>query len=229
MGTGVIKQVNRAAPFVAAAMLIAALTTGAFSTEASVDVEEYHADVREAIENIPYRIGSWVGDDLETQPAAIKLLKPNKLLQRRYVDPATGRSVSLLVVHCGDMRDMRGHYPPVCYPAHGWRMDDSETSSFSANGQQYPGKEYRFSRALSGSDLEMEIFSFFILPDGTIAPDMETLSRMAGRRAMAGLGAAQVQIIGGEDLPEEEQRKLVDQFVDAIESMIRTIDQGADS
>lgn len=222
-------QLNRLAPIAAAATLLTAMVTGAFDTDAIHDADSYHERVREAIESIPYRINSWVGTDVETPPAAIKLLKPNKILQRRYVDVASGQTISLLVVHCGDMRDMRGHYPPVCYPAHGWTMRSADTTSFSTRGQQYPGAEYEFTRVVGGAERDMEIFSFFILPDGEIAPDMDALNRAAGRRSMTGLGAAQVQIIGGEDLPPKEQRELIDEFVRGIEHTIRVIAEGVSS
>ncbi|MEC9372789.1 MAG: exosortase-associated EpsI family protein [Planctomycetota bacterium] len=218
---------NLAAPVVTAAILIGSLATSRIDADAGPGAEQYHADVRAAIDKIPYRVGPWVGADLEAPPAAVKLLKPNRLLQRRYVDPATGESFSLLVVHCADMRDMRGHYPPICYPAHGWTQDAAEMESFTWAGGRYPGVDYDFHRVVRGTRQEMKIFGFFILPDGRIVAEMDELSRAAGRRSTTQLGAAQVQIIGGEELSEERRSEIINEFVRAIEPTIRTIAEGA--
>ena len=76
--------------------------------------------VADAIAAAPYRIGPWAGADEPPAPAAIKLLHTNAILARRYERVGGDGSVSVLVVHCTDVRDMRGHWPPMCYPANGW-------------------------------------------------------------------------------------------------------------
>ncbi len=194
--------------------------------------EDYFQRVAGAIERIPYRIGPWLGRDVETQPAAVRLLRPNKLMQRRYTDPATGEDVSLLLVHCGDVRDMAGHYPPVCYPAHGWK----ETASADAYetiqllGQSARARVYRFTQRRDGVLREMSVVNFFVLPGGEshVTPDMDDLERATQRRASATLGSAQVQILTSERMTGEQRREVVGEFVRAIEPSLREVARGVE-
>lgn len=185
--------------------------------------EEYFASVRAAIELIPYRIGDYIGDDAPPTPAAIKLLRPNKILQRRYVDPATGRHVSLLIVHCGDVRDMQGHYPPVCYPAHGWKMESAERATAPLGGQAMPAMSYLFSRSDKGLTQQMRILNFFVLPDGRVLADDADLDKVSKSRAGAGLGSAQVQLVFSESIDASEQAALVERFARAVEPVVRAV------
>src|SRR5688572_28546021 len=83
------------------------------------DVEPYHARAKEAVNQVPYFIGTWTGQDVEIPVAAQKLLRPNAILNRRFADSApvgdarvAYPAASLLIVQCRDSRDMVGHYPP---------------------------------------------------------------------------------------------------------------------
>jgi len=226
MGERVWRGVSRLWPALCGVLLAGILWTGGIDASAPPGAEAYHERVRRAVERIPYRVGSWVGSDVEAQPAAVKLLKPNAMLQRRYVDTETGRSVSLLVVHCGDSRDMLGHYPPVCYPAHGWLEDGLRETTVEIEGMRYPARWYRFRRSASGAEQQFGVFGFFVLPDGRIVADMETVTAVSGRRAVAALGAAQVQVISDESLEPAERRRLINRFVKAVTPLIRTIAEG---
>lgn len=191
---------------------------------------EYFDRVAEAIERVPYRIGRWIGKDVEAQPAAVRLLRPNKLMQRRYTDPFTGEEISLLIVHCGDVRDMAGHYPPVCYPAHGWRelKGQPDLEIVSLLGQSAHARVYRFEQVREGVTRQMIVFNFFVLPGdgGPVTPDMDDLERATQRRASATLGSAQVQILVTERMSEAERREVVAEFVRAIEPSLREIARG---
>jgi hypothetical protein len=135
--------------------------------------------------------------------------------------------MSVLVVHCADTRDMLGHYPPRCYPAHGWTNASSVVKSFEMGGQRYPGSDYVFTRVANGVEQRMRVFGFFVLPDGNLVPDMGELDKAAGRRAATQYGAAQVQVIGGEGLSEEDRMALIQRFLDEYEPVIRAIAEGA--
>jgi len=223
---GLREKVGRGAPIVCAALLLGALLFGGFDAGAAVGAEEYHERVREAFEEAPYRFDAWVGSDVEAPPAAIKLLRPNRLLQRRYTNLETDRVMSVLLVHCADTRDMLGHYPPRCYPAHGWSSASTEIASFELGGSMYAGTDYRFTRAANGVEQRMRVFGFFVLPDGKIVPDMGELDKAAGRRAATRFGAAQVQVIGGEGLSEEARMDLIERFLEEFEPVIRVIARG---
>ncbi len=218
-----LHAINRAAPVAAAVILTALLAVGGIDAKTPEGVQEYHAAVRMAVDRIPYRIGPWVAQDVETPPAAVKLLKPNTLMQRRYTDPATGESFNLLLVHCGDMRDMQGHYPPICYPAHGWTHLESRMTYFDVGADRLPARSYRFEREVQGSQQRMAVVGFFILPDGTLAADIKDLNRRATNRSLSGLGAAQVQLVVDEAMPVERRREILEQLGRAIEPTIRVI------
>lgn len=222
----ILHHASRIAPLAAAAMLFGVLFAGRINAGEVPGASEYRDAVRAAVEGLPYFIGRWRGVDVDTPPAAIQLLKPNVIQQRRFVDPTTGRVFSLLIVHCSDTRDMRGHYPPVCYPAHGWQEAGVAPTTITIGGQAYPARTYDFVRVVEGVEQRLHIFSFFVLPDGSIVADDAALDRASSKRYATQLGAAQFQIVGGENLPESERREVVDEFVRALEGPIRIIARG---
>src|SRR4051812_11108984 len=73
-----------------------------------VDAEAYHTRVRKVAANIPYHFGNWLGLDVPVPGSAVKLLKPNIIISRRFEEMRTGRQVTLLVVQCTDARDILG-------------------------------------------------------------------------------------------------------------------------
>lgn len=216
------------APLATAALLVALRVTGGVEAITTEQTAAYHAEVRKLVDDIPYRIGAWIGTDVEAPPPAVKLLKPNALLQRRFVDPATGRSFSLLVVHCGDVGDMEGHWPPICYPAHGWVLESEKEVAIQVSAVQIPAREYFFRRVVDGFEQTMNVIGFFVVPNGSaeVVSSYEALKGAARRRSLAGLGAAQIQLVGGGDLSASERRQIAQEFVQAIEPLIREIAGG---
>ncbi len=217
---------GRVAPGASAVILGAVLVVGGIDAESLPGAGKYHKAVKVAIEGVPYRIGQWVGTDVDTPIEAVKLLRPNEILHRRFVNTTTNETVALLVVHCTDTNDMLGHYPPQCYPAHGWRREGTQQTTLEFEDQLYPATEYEFNRMVQGREQRMSVFSFFVLPDGSIVADMKGLKSASGRKSASQLGAAQVQIVGGEDLPAEKRREIVHEFVRAIEPTIRVVAEG---
>ena len=89
------------------------------------DAAPYHARAKATIDAFPYIIGYWTGTDVRVPEAAVKLLRPNALVSRRYTNHSPGLGgrgsawADLLISQCADSRDMTGHYPPICYPSSG--------------------------------------------------------------------------------------------------------------
>jgi hypothetical protein len=241
-------MIRTAGPLAAAAILAAMLAAGGVDAHRPPDTEQYFATVKAAIERIPYQIGPWTGADQEVVPAAVRLLKPNKILQRRYVNPATGEWFNLLIVHCGDVRDMQGHYPPVCYPAHGWRQDRFSSTTLSVEGVAIPARVYDFRQPAGPRETGMVVVNFFVMPEGAepqsrliglgdpavsrspagsaFSDEMEAVRRVARARALAGLGAAQVQVITSSEMPEAARRELVGVVLPAIMPAVAAVAQG---
>ncbi len=223
-------RLNRAGPFVTVIVLVAIGVFRGFTPVQTDGVDEYFDDVRLTIEAIPYRIGPWIGRDGTPSESAQRLLQPNKIMQRDYTNPSTGAQASLLIVHCGDTRDMEGHWPPNCYPRAGWdQTGPGRDDTFSLGGVVYPAKRYSFERGTSVADRSrLNIFNFFVLPGGTsaIVSDMNDVSRASQRRTTAGLGAAQIQLLIPAGMDDDAQRELIDEFTRAVEPTIRAIAQG---
>ena len=216
---------SRFAPAASAAVLGLMWVVRGVSVGPAPDTVAYFAEVAASIDSLPYKVGDWVGMDVEVQPAAVRLLNPNKLLQRRYRNAETGQSVQVLVVHCGDTRDMLGHFPPVCYPAHGWAQLDAQPARVRITQTDTPAMTYRFKRSLGENETEMVVTNFFVLP-GTAeltAPDMNALNTAAQSLAASALGSGQVQIVTDPTLTDKQRAEIVDGFLMALEPAIRAM------
>lgn len=223
-------RVNALAPILSALVLAAALVYVRADARPPADINEYMAGVRSAIESLPYRIGARVGSDVEPSAAAIQLLAPNKIFQRRYVDPMTGSSASLLIVHCGDVRDMVGHFPPVCYPAHGWREAGSRRMRVRVAGEETTAVIYEFSRLDDLVERRMTSINFFILPGATanFAPDMTGMERIVRTPALVGLGVAQVQIVMDGIYSDTENSQVAAEILPVLDPVVAAIRRGAE-
>jgi len=227
-------MLNRAAPALSAFMLVVIIAMnfsfGMFAPHRNPRAEEYHQDVREQIEAIPYRIGDWIGRDMPVQEAAQKLLRPNKLFQRSYTNTESGQRVMLLVVHCKDTRDMVGHYPPHCYPANGWVSLDERGEFLDWSGREFPAMRYTFARGTRGEKKEMSIVNFFVLPavDRPLVATMSEVNRAAQTSARAGMGAAQVQIMSDLSMPDADRDRVVAEFVSALDPVIGAVVSGGE-
>jgi Protein of unknown function (DUF3485) len=166
----------------------------------------FHDRVRQAVDRIPIRIQDWEGTDSAIPAAASKLLKPNAMFCRRYHQISTGRHATVLMVHCRDSRDMTGHFPPVCYPSHGWTMTSApEECKVPLWGGQVPMEMYEFSRTEVNHFVQCIIYDFFVLPRGGLATDMSQVVRASADHHTRPYGAAQVQVIFDAGMPESER------------------------
>ena len=180
-----------------------------------------------AIANAPYRIGQWVGKDIEVPPAATKLLRPNAILSRRYRRMSDDLVLDLLLVHCSDARDMGGHYPPNCYPSSGWSAmhpgTDRETNLTIA-GQAIPVRVYEFQRMQDDlREVRVRIFNVFILPNGELTTDIGQVNRLRERLAFAAAGIAQLQIVMSADLDEERAIPAASEILTGMSEILKEL------
>jgi hypothetical protein len=217
-------------PSLAAAVLVALLVlggTGPFIV--APEASGYMKRVAEEIDRVPHQFGPWLGVDIPTTPAAVELLKPNRVIQRRYTNAQTGETFELLIVHCGDVRDMDGHYPPICYPAHGWTLGGRVNAELGLTVTDAPARSYRFSRTNDIETVEMIVTNLFAVPaeEGPAFGADLTLIQSAGRvRTRARLGAAQVQVITPGGLDEARRDEIVRTAFSLVESVFRTVAEG---
>ncbi|MEZ6234241.1 MAG: exosortase-associated EpsI family protein [Phycisphaerales bacterium] len=222
------------APALTACVLAGTLGIGWASRPVAPDTTAYFARVRERVEGVPYTLGAYIGTDGEVVAAARELLKPNAILQRRYlrVDVGERSWFDVIIVHCGDVRDMQGHYPPVCYPASGWTIDAGRPITVGGDsGGGVPAMDYVVSWPHDRSVGDKRVVNFFVLP-GTgahYASEMRGLERAARQGVTAQLGVAQVQILMPAALGESERDALLDRVWTLVEPVVREVVGGPDA
>jgi len=185
------------------------------------DLAGYHRRVKESIEKMEFTIGDkengiWVGQDIPPTPAAVRLLRPNKILSRRYTDTLnqdrfSHRVCDVLIVHCGDSRDMVGHYPENCYPNGGETMIDKRDRDWQIDGTTITGREYTFERFSRGQAIHRIVYNFLVVPQVGIRRDIKDLNLAAEDYQRRYFGAAQFQFVfqaDEGDLPREKRDQI---------------------
>ncbi len=190
--------------------------------------EAYLRDVKLAIEALPMQIDGYRGSDSPVQEAAQQLLRPNKLLQREYTNTFTRESFSVLIVHCADVRDMMGHYPPKCYPSSGWDLDSvSQETIERSEGGPIPITRYVVSREDDAMKHSRVIANTFLVPraDDPLGRDDRALDTVTRTRWSSGLGAAQVQIITDAKMDPATRAQIERSVAESLEGIIGAVSQ----
>ena len=205
--------------------------------EHSPQTEQRKAQIAEAMEAVSRFIGDWVGEDWKVPPSAQKLLRPNAVFSRSYQrlsrTDRLHQRVHLLMVHCGDARDMIGHYPPICYPSSGWvPMETEEPASQDIifDQRRIPMQVYRFRRvAEDGREQAIRIFNAFILPGGDTTRDIDDINRQSERLAVSVQGVAQLQIITSTAISRDEAAQSAEELLEGMTDLFDalSIEQGA--
>lgn len=196
-------RVNRFAPALSIALMLGASFLMANPVAYDQNIVDHRARIAEEMAVFPFQLGQWVGQDVPVPTTAVEILRPNSLVSRRYSRLGTSESVVLAFIHCSDLRDMMGHYPPVCYPATGWTLheDSVEDVPVSLAGGTAFMRLYRFYRFDDiGLERQQVVLSMFLLPDDLLLTDMEDLRGRSTRgRSMSATGVAQLQLVFAED------------------------------
>ena len=206
--------------------MLGAVALETMSRPTAEDADAYHAKVAAVINAIPYQIDDWVGIDEPPPREAISLLRPNTIFSRRYENFVTGERVSVVLVHCRDARDLAGHYPPICYPAHGWTQVQATAATRPLDDRRLELMSYKFTRDRTAGRSQMLVDNFLILPDGRIVSDMREVRRAAGNYARRIYGAAQVQVVHYGQVPDERRERAFQTLVTPMRQAIETIRVG---
>jgi len=220
---------KRAAPPALALLVLLVLPRVLANTPGDpVAIERRNAEVLEAVESLPWRFDGWWSEPQEVPAAAVRILRPNAVLCRRYRPVEGGAFIDFIVVHCSDARDMEGHYPPACYPAQGWVPLSGGESSQLADGT--PVQIYGFQRMEGwGTNNSMRVFNYFILPNGTRTNDYRAVRRLARSYATSVRGVAQVQFVTGGSVPIDETRSGIEALLHHAEPLLDVIAHGRDT
>jgi hypothetical protein len=177
----------------------------------------------------PTHFGTWVSLDAPIPEAAITMLRPNLTISRKYSNIETGEEATLLLVQCRDARDLFGHYPPVCYAAHGFKVIESSARDWQLDGLTIHGMEYTFTSTRPDVMTSMVIYDFMILPNGKTCRDMDGVYASARDPQRRQLGAAQLQILLSPTMPQEQRDALFLSLVQSNRPTINAILAGDDS
>jgi hypothetical protein len=220
-------------PSGSAALLVAMLMIGGVSLRRPSGLEGYFEHVRDVVTAIPRRIGQWNGLPADSvSPQARDLLKPNIILQRRYTNLDTNKTVSLLVVHCGNVRDMEGHYPLNCYPNQGWVTGKLADRVIETDRLAIPARDYPFTLPPAPESLEvprpLRVTGFFVMPtpDEPVYREIKALEAASRSPTATGLGSAQIQILSSDAFSEQEWDTILRDFGEALADAIETIGGG---
>jgi hypothetical protein len=160
------------------------------------DTQDHNRRIRDTADAlISASVGDWIGKFMDSPPAVTAILKPNKLVNCVYSNVRTGESACLLFVHCGDGRDLLGHFPPVCYPSHGQPIRSSETRDWTLGGVTITGMRYHFDGIDGPFGQETVVDNFMVLPDGSFGRDMNAARAVVKDRRLRVFGAGEVQVV----------------------------------
>lgn len=185
--------------------------------------EAYHEQVRGAAGVFPIHFDRWLGIDAEVPTAAVTMLKPNVIISRNYQELGRNRHVTVLLVQCRDSRDILGHYPPVCYKNQGWAMQSAEPRNWTVDEQAIEGMRYVFTLSRNGSNQELTIDNFMILPTGETAGDMDDVDRAARDSRLKHFGAAQVQLVYGPGVTEADRAEIFETFARQLQPVLSAV------
>jgi hypothetical protein len=195
-----------------------------------VSATAYHQRVHEVADNLPLWTpdGQWMSQDVPLMAGAVTLLHPNVIISRQYTNISDGRQVGLLVVQCSDARDILGHYPPVCYVAHGWVALGGESKDWKVGDTVIHGMAYEYSRLEREHEQirHVVVYDFMLTPDGRTCRDMYVLEReVSGYRARY-FGAAQVQLQFDAQIPEPDRDRIFQTIVGTQRTLLAEIGSG---
>jgi hypothetical protein len=141
----------------------------------------------------------WASQERKAETAAVRLLRPNTILSRHYVEGVLDRyprTADLLIVQCRDSRDMTGHYPPICYKNIGYELTATDsTRSADVGGQTVPFTEYQFEKWSQGQPQRLSIYNFFVVPGRGVVRDIKGVHAAAEDYERRFFGAAQFQVL----------------------------------
>jgi hypothetical protein len=196
------------------------------------DVEPFHQRAKEELASYPYYVGTWVGQDEPVTQAAVQLLRPNYILSRRYTNTsgqglAPHGTFQLLVVQCRDSRDMVGHYPPICYPAHGQTLVSETPRDWIVGDLKVTGTEYHFAyRSAEQGIIKRVVYNFLIIPGHGIARNMKAVMAAAEDYQERYYGAAQFQLVFSGALSQEARDSILEQGVGARPDIVKALMSG---
>ncbi len=228
------RRLGRPAPLLTLAMLLASPAVLARQATTAEDLAR-QAAIAAAMETVPLRIGNWVGSEVPIPTDQQEILNPNAILSRKYQEVRSARDlgsygvgtdVTMLLVHCSDVRDMDGHWPLHCYPKSGWKIEefrDDIAVDAPEGGGTHRFAWARFTIANNNATLRtMTVLFTFVLPEGRVETNMRNLSDRSARKADSAKGVAQFQFVFWGDVPPERCAEVAAELVAGVPVALRS-------
>jgi hypothetical protein len=135
---------------------------------------------------------------------------------------------------------MVGHFPPICYRAHGMTAEGFATCrpkpengvarNWKVGETIIPGVEYRFVHRRRGELFRTTVYNFFIVPSRGIVRDMTGVADAAEDYEERYYGAAQFQVVfsglASEDLSQREHDEIFATLMTPNLTLIKTLTSG---
>ncbi len=205
-------------------LLLLGIGAEALTRPRPAEAEPYHLAVRNAAAELPMTFGGWSGSDQPVTEDAKTLLKPNVIYSRRFENGVSKLPIEVMIVHCKDTRQIDGHYPPVCYPAHGWVIKSTVPGNADIDGVHIEETAYEFTLHKPDATEYMLVDNFIVTPSGRVVRDMNVVRRQSADYLTRHQGAASVQIVFHDpNLTESERREIFNTMVQAHMPLIKTI------
>lgn len=221
--------ISRLAPISLTVVLLLGVAGLTLARPSARDAQPYLQHVAQVVSQQPLNFDDWTGHDEQLPTAAIELLRPNAVLSRKYSQEDTGDAATFLLVQCGDVRDLAGHYPRICYPNNGYTLESAEPATWTVRGQTIPGTNYRFTIGSPGNEKTVDVANFLMLPRGELVPDMETVELATEDFAWRVFGAGQVQVVTAGTMDPQRREEVVRLMIDAHWPIVEAITYSAGS
>lgn len=221
------KPATLIAPALFIAIALATAATQQFGPITHPDAPERIAAINAAIDSLPFLPGTLIAEDATPMAPAIKMLRPERLIQRTYTDTESRDQFGIVIVFSPDARDLAGHHPPVCYPNAGWKPLGAANVQIPSGTRTIDAVSYRFSR--TDNSLHATAYtiatSFFIVPGNSqpFQSSMQAVEAAARDRRAAGLGAVHVMILLSGDHSDAERDRLLRRAGDVLLTTIERI------
>lgn len=189
--------------------------------------DQYHWQVRRAIDFLPETIHNWHGEEIHTLEPVRSLISPNVILSRRYRNEQAGGEIDLLIVQSRDARDMNGFDPVLFYHRAGHELISFNEQHYGGETNDISGRRYRFGAA-EGEPRGIVVDTFIVLPDGRVEPDMAKAITIWDNKVSRLYGAAQVQLVTSADMTDTERDEAVSEILSACDHLLHVIRSGVE-
>jgi hypothetical protein len=209
--------------FAAAIMIVAFGAHRLFASSPLPGADKYHARVRAQAAAEPLNIGPWVGQPVAVPSRASRMLQPNVIISRRYLNVEDGQSAGFLLVHCSNAHHMAGHFPLRCYPAEGWTLRSSHPQDYVVGSLVLRATEYEFTMDAPGRTRSMTVINCLLLPGGKVVRDMNEMVKAVVGVSGQNAGAGQIQVYFDGIPPEAQRAQTLDALVTGHSQVLAAI------